>query len=138
MHHSGRTPSLHWYDGIQQPIRDSIHANYKTSPKFWACYWKNAAAVVHARHNGDFHRGSEYYEGMVAFHKLSDEMRESLLRFSICLDPTVKQGERCAVERQREAKWMRKEVLRKKKLLAAKKEYSSALTYIKMYHSQAF
>ena len=74
---------------------------------------------------------------MEAFHKLSDEMRESLLRFSISLVATFKQGERYAIERQREAKWMKKEVLRKKKLLAAKKEYSSALTYIEMYHSQA-
>ena len=32
---------------------------------------------------------------------------------------------------------MKKEVLRKKKILAEQKEYSSALTYIKMHHSQA-
>ena len=95
---------MHWYDGIQQPIRESIHANYKTSPKFWACYWKNAAAVVHARHNGDFRRSSGDYERVGAFHKLSDEILESLLRFSISLVPTVKQGERDAIERQCEAK----------------------------------
>ena len=49
----------------------------------------------------------------------------------------MKQGERDAIERQREAKWMKKEVLRKKELLAAQKEYASALNYIEMYHSQA-
>ena len=57
-------------------------------------------------------------------------MRESLLRFSISLIPTVKQGERYAIERQRKAKLMKKEVLRKKKLLDAQKEYASGLTYI--------
>ena len=63
-------------------------------------------------------------------------MRESLLRFSISLVPTVKQGERDAMERKREAKWMKKEVLRKKKLLAELKEYASDLNYIEIYHSQ--
>ena len=60
-------------------------------------------------------------------------MRESLLRFSISLVPTVKQGEKYAIERQREAKWMKKEVLQKKELLAAQKEYAIDLTYIKLY-----
>ena len=32
---------------------------------------------------------------------------------------------------------MKNEVLRKKKLLAAQKEYASDLTYIEMFHSQA-
>ena len=32
---------------------------------------------------------------------------------------------------------MKKEVIRKKKILDAQKEYASALTYIEMYHSQA-
>ena len=50
------------------------------------------------------------------------------------LVPTVKQGEIYAIERQRDAKWMKKEVLRKNKLLAEQKEYASALTYIEMYH----
>ena len=53
----------------------------------------NAAAVGHARHNGDFHSSSGDYEGVEAFHKISDEMRESILRLSISLVPTVKQGE---------------------------------------------
>ena len=42
----------------------------------------------------------------------------------------MKQGERDAIEQQREEKWMKKEVLRKKKLLATQKEYASDLTYI--------
>ena len=61
-------------------------------------------------------------------------MRESLIRFSISLVTTVKQGEIYAIKRQRDAKWMKKEVLRKNKLLAEQKEYASALTYIEMYH----
>ena len=71
---------------------------------------------------------------MGAFHKISDEIRESLLRFSISLVTTVKQGEIYAIERQRDARRMKKEVLRKNKLLAEQKEYASALTYIEMYH----
>ena len=35
----------------------------------------NAADVVHARQNGDFLRSSGYYEGVGAFHNLSDEMQ---------------------------------------------------------------
>ena len=64
----------------------------------------NDAAVGHARQNGDLRRSSGDYEGVGAFHKISDEIRESLLRFSISLVPTVKQGERDAIERQCEAK----------------------------------
>ena len=58
----------------------------------------NSADDGHAGQNGDFRRISGYYEVVGAFHKLSDEMRESLLRFSISLVPTVKQGERDAIE----------------------------------------
>ena len=36
----------------------------------------NAAAVGHIRQNGDFRRSSGDYEGVGAFHKLRDEMRE--------------------------------------------------------------
>ena len=74
---------------------------------------------------------------MGAFQNISDEMQESLLRFSFRFVPTVKQGERDVIEQQIDAKCMKKEVLRKKKLMAAQKEYASALTYIEMYHSQA-
>ena len=49
----------------------------------------------------------------------------------------MKQGERYEIERQREAKWTEKKVLRKNKLMAAQEEYDSALTYIEMYHSQS-
>ena len=79
----------------------------------------NDSDVGHTRQNGDSRRSSGDYEGVGTFHELSDEMRESLLRFSVILVPTAKQGERDAIERQREAKWMKKEVLRKKKLLSA-------------------
>ena len=54
----------------------------------------NTTAVGHTRQNGDFCRSSGDYEGVGTFNKLSDGMRESLLRFSISLVPTVKQGER--------------------------------------------
>ena len=68
----------------------------------------NASSVGHDIHNGDFRRISGYYEGVVSFHKLSDEIRELLLRFSIGIVPTVKQGEIDAIERQRKAEWMKK------------------------------
>ena len=68
----------------------------------------NDAAVGNARQNGEFRRISGNYKLVGAFHKLSDEMRESLIRFSISLVPTVKQVERDAIERQRESKWMKK------------------------------
>ena len=58
----------------------------------------NAAAVGHARHNGNFRRSSGDYEVVGSFHKLRDEILESLLRFSIIFDPTVKQVERYAIE----------------------------------------
>ena len=41
----------------------------------------NAAAVGHTIYNGEFRRSSGDYEGVGSFHKLSDEMRESLLKF---------------------------------------------------------
>ena len=97
----------------------------------------NAAAVGYARQNGDFRRSSGDYELVRSFQNISGEMRESLLRFSISFVPTVNQGERYAIERQREAKWTKKEAPQKKKLLAEQKEYVSSLTYIEMYHSQA-
>ena len=46
---------------------------------------KNAGAVGNARYNGDFRRSSGDYKGVGAFRKLSDEMQESLLRFSIIM-----------------------------------------------------
>ena len=42
----------------------------------------------------------------------------------------MKQFERDAIGRQREAKWMKKEVLRNKKVMAAQNEYAIVLTYI--------
>ena len=97
----------------------------------------NYVDVGHARQNGDFRRSSGDHEGVGAFNNLSDEILESLLRFSISIVPIVKQGEIYAIERQREAKCMKKEVRREKKIMAAQKEYDSALTYIGIYHKQA-
>ena len=81
----------------------------------------NAAVVGNARQIFDILRSSGDYEVVGSFHNLSDEMRESILIFSISLVPTVNQGERDAIEPQREAKWMKKKVLRKKKMLDAQK-----------------
>ena len=69
--------------------------------------------------------------------RMHTRLEELTLIFSISLVPTVKQGERDEIERQREAKWTNKELLKKKKLLDAQNEYASALTYIEIYHSQA-
>ena len=41
------------------------------------------------------------------------------------------------LDKQLEAKRLKQEALKQKKLLAAHREYANALTYIDMYHSQA-
>ena len=41
------------------------------------------------------------------------------------------------LDNQREAKRLKQEALKQKKLLAAHREYANVLTYIDMYHSQA-
>lgn len=97
----------------------------------------HASAVGHARVNGDFKRDIKNPEFDGAYHKLSKEMRESLLMFALNAAPRVRATARAAEEKQRAAKEEKRKLLRKNKLLAAQEEYVKALTYIEMYHSPA-
>jgi hypothetical protein len=71
-----------------------------------------------------------------AYHKLSDEMRSSLLTFAFQVAPAIHKTEQTALDKQREAKRVKhQELLRKNKMLAMQKEYANALTYIDMFNS---
>ena len=54
--------------------------------------------------NGDFHQneGGGDYDG--AFHRLSNEMHDSLLTFTLCVSPQVRKAEKVALDRQRDIK----------------------------------
>jgi hypothetical protein len=65
-------------------------------------------------------------------------MRESLLTYALSIAPTVRKEEKEALEFQREAKKQKQKVLLEKQMLACKKEYADALTYIEIAHSPAF
>jgi hypothetical protein len=97
----------------------------------------HASAVGHARFNGDFTRDFENEDNNGAFLKLTPEMHDSLLTFALGLSPEVRKDEKVALDKQREAKKRRLQLLRDKKILAATQEYATALTYIDMYHSDA-
>ena len=64
-------------------------------------------------------------------------MHDSLLLFALKSAPQARKAEHAALDKQREAKKKKQDLLRQKKLLAAQREYASALMYIDMYHSSA-
>ena len=97
----------------------------------------NASAVGHARFKGDFTRDLKNEDNNGAFLKLTPEMHDSLLTFALSLSPEVRKDEKAALDRQREAKKRRLQLLQDKKIIAAAQEYANALTYIDMYHSDA-
>ena len=97
----------------------------------------HASAVGHARINGDFNRDFKNSGNDGAYHRLSDEMRSSLLTFALQLAPVIRKSEKTALDKQREAKRVKQEQLRKKKMLAMQTEYAHALTYIDMFNSVA-
>ena len=97
----------------------------------------HASAVGHARVNGDFKRDINNPQLDGAYHKLSKEMRESLLMFALNAAPRVRVAAREAEEKQRAAKEEKRKMMKQKKILAAQEEYVKALTYIEMYHSPA-
>jgi hypothetical protein len=97
----------------------------------------HASAVGHARINGDFVRDYKNPDNDGAYHKLSDEMRSSLLTFALQVAPAIRKTEQTALDKQREAKRVKQEMLRKNKMLAMQKEYANALTYIDMFNSSA-
>jgi hypothetical protein len=96
----------------------------------------HASAIGQARVNGDF--DSEVIHGCDgAYHRLSQNMRQSLMRFALSTAPVVRKAEKTALDKQREAKKQKQEFLRQKKMIAMQKEYVNALTYIDMFHSPA-
>jgi hypothetical protein len=97
----------------------------------------HASAVGHARMNGDFKRDINNPTVDGAYHKLSKEMRESLILFALSAAPGVRAAECVALEKQREAKSKKQEMLKRRKFVAAQEEYAKALTFIEMYHSAA-
>lgn len=97
----------------------------------------HASAVGHARINGDFNRDVDNESNSGAYHRLSPEMRESLMKFALKVAPAVRKSEKTSLNIQREAKQQKQDQLRKKKILAAQLEYAKALTYVDMFYSDA-
>ena len=62
-------------------------------------------------------------------------MHSSLLAFALQVAPAIRKSEKAALDKQRKAKRVKQELLRKKKMLAMKTEYANALTYIHMFNS---
>ncbi len=87
--------------------------------------------------NGDFKHDLNNETNNGAFHQLSTEMHDSLLRFALKSDPEVRKSEEAAMNKQQNAKDRKKNAPRKKKIVAAQTKYANVLTYIEMYHSPA-
>lgn len=98
----------------------------------------HASAVSHAKFSGDFHLDYKDSSNDGRYFKLPDEMKQSLLTYALSISPKVRKEEKEALERQREAKKQKQNLLLEKQMLACKKEYAEALTYIEMAHSPAF
>lgn len=98
----------------------------------------HASAVSHAKFSGDFCLDYKDSTNDGRYFKLPKDMRESLLTYALSIAPTVRKEEKEALELQREAKKQKQKVLLEKQMLACKKEYADALTYIEIAHSPAF
>ena len=97
----------------------------------------HASAVGHARLHGDLDLTWKKGAADGLYHRLSEEMRWSLIELALSMSSEVRKSERKALEKQREEKQRKQELLRRKKLLAAQSEYADALAYIEMFHSAA-
>ena len=97
----------------------------------------HSSAVGQARVNGDFER--KHINGLQdgAYHCLPPNMRQSLMKFALKIAPAVRRSEKTALDKQRESKQKKQDLLRNKKMLAVQKEYANALTYIDMFHLRA-
>ncbi len=71
----------------------------------------HASAVGHARINGDFNRDLKNFGNDGAYHRLSDEMRSSLLTFALQLAPVICKSEKKGLDTQHEAKQVKQEQL---------------------------
>lgn len=90
----------------------------------------HASAVSHAKFSGDFHLDYKDSSNDGRYFKLPDDMKQSLLTYALSISPKVRKEEKEALERQREAKKQKQNLLLEKQMLACKKEYAEALTYI--------
>ena len=98
----------------------------------------HASAVSHAKFSGDFNLDFKDTSNDGRYFKLPQEMKQSLLTYALSISPTVRREEKVALEIQREAKKEKQKILLEKQMLACKKEYADALTYIEMAHSPRF
>ena len=95
----------------------------------------HASATGQAKINGDFQQTIGGFNKDGIFHTISKEMRSSLLMFALKEAPGVRVAEERALNKQREYKKRKKQILRKKKVLNAQRDYIKSLIYIEMYHS---
>ena len=98
----------------------------------------HASAISQARINGDFSRilnEMNKKDGM--FHCLSPKMKVPLLRMAIRDAPMVRENKEIVLNKQRQHKQNKQDILRKNKLLGAQDKYADALTHIEMFHSPA-
>ena len=96
----------------------------------------DAAAISDAKRNGYFHRFSatgKKTKGM--FHQFDPKMRECLLTMAIEDSPVTVATNRDDLDRQREAKRKKEEMIEKKSLDKAKEELVKASYYWEMYNS---
>jgi hypothetical protein len=97
----------------------------------------HASGVGQARINGDFDRDLNDGNSDGAYYQLPVDMRASLVGFALSAAPEIHNHMSAAEKRQRCAKLTKREMLRKRKLVAAQGEYANALTYLDVYYSSA-
>ena len=95
----------------------------------------HVAVVGQARFNGYFSCNTKNPNNDRTFYQLSPDMHDSLLKLALSIAPGIRKAEKVALNRRREAKQRRIKLLREKKIVAARREYANALTYIDIFHS---
>ena len=71
----------------------------------------------------------------LAYYQLPDDICASLVGFALSVAPEIRKQVLTAEKQQRWAKLTTREMLRKRKLVAAQCEYENALPYLDVYHS---
>ena len=101
------------------PAESPFEALTRQLEKYWIVIGINAAAIGHARINGYFDQGDlKNPNNEVTYHNLHPYMIVSLLKFVLTMAPEVRMAEAAALDKQREAKRLNQEALKKKKLLS--------------------
>ena len=119
------------------PAKSSFASLTRQLQAFGRVLGIHSSAVGQARVNGDFEH--KHINGLQdgAYHCLPPNMRQSSMKFALKIAPAVRRSEKTALDKQRESKQKKQDLLRNKKILAVQKEYANALTYIDMFHSPA-